>query len=194
MSGPAPRLEEGSTFWRPGYRVRLRPIVERDVDAMMDWVNDPAVTRNFAGMSRTITREEELAYVRSMRSSSADRLYVAEDLDGRYVGNGGIHKIYWPAANGRLGLVIGDRARHGQGYGQEVLRLLCTLAFEHLQLHKVWIVHYGDNGRMLHLCKKLGFLEEGVLRDEYFHQDAWHDMLRHSLLRGDYDDAPWRER
>ncbi len=69
---------------------------------------------------------------------------------------------------------------------------MCTLAFEHLGLHKVWIQHYADNHRMLHLCRKLGFVEEGVLRDEYFHNDAWHDMLRHSLLRSDYDAAPWR--
>ncbi len=186
------RLEDGATFTRPGYRVRLRPIEERDVDAMMAWVNDPAVTRNFAGMSRIITREEELAYVRAMRTSEVDRLFVTETLEGRYVGNAGIHKIYWPAANGRLGLVVGNKTLHGQGYGQEVLRLLCCLAFEELELHKVWVVHYSDNGRMRHLCDKLGFVTEGLMRDEYFHEGAWHDMERHSLLRSDYDAVEWR--
>ena len=38
----------------------------------------------------------------------------------------------------------------------------------------------------------LGFVEEGRMRDEYFHEGGWHDMLRHSLLRPDYDGVPWR--
>ena len=82
---------------------------------------------------------------------------------------------------------------HGQGYGQELLRLLCRHAFEGLDLHKVWIVHYADNQRMRHVCDKLGFVSEGLMRDEYFHAETWHDMQRHSLLRREYDTAPWRQ-
>ena len=38
---------------------------------------------------------------------------------------------------------------------------------------------------MHHIARKLGFTEEGVLRDEYFHNGAFHDMIRHSLLEGE---------
>jgi RimJ/RimL family protein N-acetyltransferase len=185
-------LRVETVFQRPGYRVRLRPICDADVDAVMNWINDPDVIKNFAGMSQAITREQELAYLQAMQRSETDRLFAIETLDGVYLGNAGIHKIYWPAANGRLGIVIGRRDQHGQGLGQEALRLLITLGFEALNLHKLWMMHFASNHRMQHLCTKLGFVNEGVLRDEYFHQDGWHDMVRGSLLRADYDAAAWR--
>ena len=185
-------LRVDAVFCRPGYRVRLRPIRDDDVDAVMTWINDPQITRNFAGMSKQIRREDELVYLQQMQTSETDRLYAIEADDGRYLGNAGIHKIYWPAGSGRLGVVIGDRRAHGQGLGREAMQLLITLAFDRLDLHKVWIMHFASNDRMRHLCSKLGFVPEGVLRDEYVHEGAWHDMVRHSLLRADYDAATWR--
>ena len=173
-------------FTFPTYRIRLRPIRLDDVDAIMEWINDPAVTRNFASMSERITREQEIAFLERTLASDTDRLFAIEDLEGRYLGNAGIHKIYWPARNGRLGIVIGRKDAQGQGLGQEALRLTAALGFRDLKLHKIWLVHFATNARMHHIAKKLGFVEEGTLRDEYFHADGFHDMLRHSLLEDEF--------
>ncbi|MEZ4236411.1 MAG: GNAT family N-acetyltransferase [Myxococcota bacterium] len=172
------------TYRLPGSPVALRPICVDDVDAVLEWVNDPDVVRNFAGMAETITREQELAYLQRMVASEVDRLYAVVDPDGRYLGNVGVHQIYWPARNGRLGLVLARHA-HGRGYGTAALRTICAVGFRVLQLHKLWLVHYADNARMAHLAGKLGFVREGVLRDEYHHRGTFHDMVRHSLLEGE---------
>ncbi len=158
----------------------------------MTWINDDDVVGNFAEMSATITREQELAYLQSMIHSDHDRLLAIEDEGGEILGNAGIHKIYWPARNGRVGVVIGRRDRQGGGLGQQVLKLLAMYAFESLMLHKLWIVHFSSNLRMAHMCQKLGFQREGLLRDEYFHRGAWHDMVRCSMLDSDYARVDWR--
>lgn len=152
----------------------------------MRWIDDPAVTANFASMSRKITREEEIAFLERTIASPDDRLYAIVDGDGRYLGNAGIHKIWWPSRNGRLGVVVGRKEAQGKGVAQRALRELCRVGFDELGLHKLWLMHYRENARMAHLAQKLGFREEGVLRDEYFHQGTWHDMLRHSLLDHEY--------
>lgn len=166
--------------------VRLRPIRLDDVDAILEWIGDPDVTANFATMSQPITREQELAFLAATLASDTDRLYAIEDPEGRILGTAGIHKIWWPSRNGRIGLVIGRTEVQGRGLAQASLRELCAIGFETLGLHKLWIVHYATNGRMRHIAGKLGFVEEGVLRDEYFHQGTWHDMVRHSLLDHEY--------
>ncbi|MCB9687620.1 MAG: GNAT family N-acetyltransferase [Alphaproteobacteria bacterium] len=173
------------TITYPGQRIHLRPIRVDDVDAIMTWVNDPEVVRNFATMGN-ITREQEVAFLERMIASETDRLYAIETLEGQYLGNAGIHKIWWPARNGRLGIVIGDKAHHGRGLAQEALRLLLAHGFGELGLHKLWMVHYATNGRMHHIAGKLGMREEGRLRDEYFHQGAFHDMVRHAILEEEY--------
>jgi len=181
-------------FTFPGYRIGLRPISLEDVDAIMGWINDPDVTRNFAGMSKVITRDEEIAFLETMIASENDSLHAIVDESGTYLGNAGIHKIYWPARNGRLGVVIGSTAAQGKGLGQEALKLITAYGFMRLNLHKIWVIHYRENARMHHIMKKLGFVEEGVLRDEYFNADVFHDMIRHSLLEGEFDDrrVTWR--
>jgi RimJ/RimL family protein N-acetyltransferase len=82
--------------------------------------------------------------------------------------------------------MIGHREAQGRGIGQEALRLLMAYGFERLGLHKLWLVHYADNARMRHIAGKLGFREEGRLRDEYFHAGGWHDMVRHAILRHEW--------
>ncbi|MCO4747067.1 MAG: GNAT family N-acetyltransferase [Proteobacteria bacterium] len=176
------------TFTRPGFKVRLRPIRADDIDHIMAWINDPEVTKNFANMSERITREQEIAWLEWVMASDNDRLYAVEDLEGRYLGNAGIHKIYWPARNGRLGLVLGAADARGRGLGTQAMKLLVALAFEELGLHKTWLVHYKTNERMAHIATKLGFTTEGVLRDEYFHAQSFHDMVRWSLLE---DELSW---
>ena len=105
------------------FDLRLRPIRVDDVDAIMEWINDPEVTRNFAGIRGRITREQEVDFLEQMIASENDRLYAIEALDGTYLGNAGLHKIYWPARNARLGIVIGSPKARGQGRGQQVLKL-----------------------------------------------------------------------
>jgi RimJ/RimL family protein N-acetyltransferase len=173
------------TFTRADNPLGLRPISTSDIDAIMAWINDPEVTRNFAHMSGEITREQELAWLEEVIASPTDRLYAVVDEHGAYLGNAGIHKIYWPARNGRLGLVLGAPGSRSRGLGTHAMRLLTEIAFSELGLHKVWMVHYRSNARMAHLATKLGFTEEGVLRDEYFHGGAFHDMIRWSLLEDD---------
>jgi len=179
-------------FTSPDYRVQLRPVRISDVDSIMEWINDPQVTRNFAGMSEPITREQETAFLSSMIESKTDRMYAVESNDGVMLGTAGIHKIYWPARNGRLGLVLGVPSARGRGLGQQTLQLLTALGFNELKLHKTWIMHYASNARMHHIVRKLGFTEEGVLRDEYFHKGVFHDMLRHSMLEDEFREIALR--
>lgn len=169
-------------------KITLRPLAMSDLDAIMEWINDPEVTRNFAGLSKEITREQEEAYLERVLADSNERLWAVVDPQGRYLGNAGIHKIYWPARNGRLGVVLGGRGARGRGLGTEVVRLLCRKGFGELGLHKLWLMHYATNDRMAHIAQKLGFQQEGRLRDEYFHQGAFHDMVRWSLLEDEFPD------
>ena len=179
-------------FTRDGAAIALRPIAEGDVDAIMGWINDPEITRNFAAFAEPVSREQELAFIRGMRASATDRLFAIvprDDPGGPLIGTAGIHRIYWPAKNGRLGLMVGDQRAQGHGLGQAALGLLIAYGFERLGLHKLWLVHYADNTRMRHIAGKLGFVQEGVLRDEYFHRDAWHDMVRHAILEHEWGAA-----
>lgn len=173
---------------RPGGPIRLRPATPSDAEAILPWLNDPEITKNFAGFGEPITLEVERAFLAKMAVSGEDRLFAIEAVEGGpVIGTVGLHRIYWPARNARLGVMIGGQETHGRGLGQEALRLVIAFGFRALGLHKVWLVHYSENGRMRHIAGKLGFAQEGVLRDEYFHAGRYHDMVRHALLAPEWE-------
>jgi RimJ/RimL family protein N-acetyltransferase len=164
--------------------VRLRPLAERDVDDILTWVNDREVVGNLASFSgKPFTRDDELAYVRTMQASNADRVFtvLAAD-DGRYLGQVGIHQIFWRSRVGRLSAIIGNKSEWGNGFGTAAIARLLDHAFADDQLHKVWLMVFETNQRARRTYERVGFQVEGILREEYFHDDGWHNMVRMSLL------------
>jgi RimJ/RimL family protein N-acetyltransferase len=164
--------------------VRLRPLVVEDVDHVMTWVNDPEIVGNFAAFSgKPFTREDEVTYLTKLVASKDDKVWSVEDAgDGRYLGQVAVHQIHWRSKVGRLACIIGARAEMGRGYGSSAIRAALDAAFGELGLHKVFLVVFRTNERARGIYGRIGFVEEGVLREEYFHKDGWHDMVRMSVL------------
>ena len=121
--------------------------------------------------------------------AAAGRCLVAVRLeahDGRYLGQVGLHQIFWRSRVARAAAIIASTGDHGKGYGSAAIAALLDVAFHELELHKVWLMVFRTNERSLRTWRRLGFVDEGVLRDEYFHEDAWHDMVRLGLLRHEW--------
>ncbi|MEZ4401343.1 MAG: GNAT family protein [Kofleriaceae bacterium] len=172
--------------------VQLRPLAESDVDHIMTWVNDPAIVGNLASFSgQAFTREHELAYVRQTLASTSDRVWsVDERATGRYLGQVGLHQIHGRSRVGRLACIIAARADMGRGFGSAAIRAALDHGFGELGLHKIWLMIFRTNVRSQRTYARLGFVEEGVLREEYFHDGSWHDMLRMSMLAREWPVAP----
>jgi RimJ/RimL family protein N-acetyltransferase len=164
--------------------VRLRPLEESDVDHIMTWINEPEIVGNLAAFSGSaFTRDQELAWIRSVRVSKSDVVFSIEASDdGRYLGQCGIHQIHDRSKVGRLACILSRRDEMGRGHGSAAIRALCDHAFGTLGLHKLWLMVFSHNTRGRGIYGRIGFVEEGVLREEYFHEGGWHDMVRMSLL------------
>ena len=170
--------------------VQLRPLAESDVDSIMTWVNRAEIVGNLAAFAgEPLTRDDELAWIRRTLTGP-DRVWSIVGDDGRYLGQIGIHQIHARSRVGRLGCVIASRDEMGKGYGSAAVRAVADRAFGELALHKLWLMVFARNDRGRRLYGKLGFVEEGVLREEYFHDGAWHDMVRMGLLAREH--APSR--
>jgi RimJ/RimL family protein N-acetyltransferase len=162
--------------------VTLRPLAESDVDSIMTWVNDPEIVGNLAAFSgQAFSREDELQWIRRTLAST-DRVFSIVAEDGRYLGQIGIHQIHARSRVARLGCVIASRGEMGKGYGSSAVRAALRVGFGDLGLHKLWLMVFRHNERGRRLYGRLGFVEEGTLREEYFHEGAWHDMVRMSML------------
>lgn len=160
--------------------IRLKPLELRDVANIMTWVNDPEVVKNLQHFDKKFTEKDEETYVSKILSSKNDAVFSIYD-DNLYVGQCGIHQIAWENKLGRLSMVI-KKECWNKGYAQIVLPMLIKHAFKKLKLHKIWLMHWKENKKADHLYKKCGFKSEGILKDEYYWQGKYHDMIRMAVI------------
>ena len=72
------------------------------------------------------------------------------------------------------------------GLAYEASKMLIEYGFYTLNLNKITSDIFPDNEGIIRVLAKLGFTEEGRLKDHYFHQGQFKDVVIYSLLRKDY--------
>jgi len=161
-------------------KIKLKPLELKDIENIMTWVNDLEVTKNLQHFDKKFTRKDEVVYVKKILASKND--FVFSIFNGsNYVGQCGIHQVSWENKLGRLSMLI-KQEFWNKGYAQKVLPIIVDYSFKKLKLHKVWLMHWKENKKADHLYKKIGFKKEGLLKDEYFWQGRYHDMVRMAIL------------
>jgi len=163
--------------------IQLRRTTMADLPNIMSWVNDKEVTAYFA-WGKQVTIEEEKRYLEKLLTSKNDRVYSII-LGNQYIGQCSINTIYWQAGNGRIFIALKKDAQ-GNGYAKRAIATLLKTGFENLKLHKLWLIVREDNFRGLHIYQNCGFRLEGLLREEYFVQDKYLNMVRMAITEEEY--------
>ena len=70
-----------------------------------------------------------------------------------------------------------------QGYMSEALRAMLAYGFETLKLNRIEALVMPENEASATLLRRLGFSEEGVLREYAYFKGEYHDLRFFSLLR-----------
>lgn len=75
----------------------------------------------------------------------------------------------------------------GKGIVVRSVKVLIDYAFKNLELNRIEISCAEDNLRSRALPEKLGFIKEGVLRDNYYLNGCLHNLIVYSLLKRDWE-------
>jgi ribosomal-protein-alanine N-acetyltransferase len=69
----------------------------------------------------------------------------------------------------------------------ETLRVVLSHGFEQMRLNRIEAVVYVGNDRSIQLLKRLGFQQEGILRDYYYLDGGFYDHYLFALLLKDWN-------
>jgi len=81
---------------------------------------------------------------------------------------------------------IGDRKYADKGYDVEALEIVLDHCFNEKGMHKVGTTAFDFNTSWIESVEKLGFQQEGQLREHVIKNDAYCDKLIFSLLEKDF--------
>ena len=165
--------------------IHLRPVTPRDADALFDvtvanrahlapwmpWARDlrhPGQTREWI---RTIQRQQA-------EDNGFACLVVA---DGRIAGTVGLNRVDHVNGATAIGYWLTEDAQ-GRGTMTAAVRALVGHAAATMGLHRVVIEAAPDNVRSRAIPERLGFTQEGLLREVERLGDRWLDHVVYGLL------------
>ncbi|MFE7130286.1 GNAT family N-acetyltransferase [Streptomyces sp. NPDC057638] len=173
-----------------GERLCLRELRTEDTGAVFTIYGSERATRHLSFPPRT--REEVTDIVtRSVASASAlpRQEYVLAVTERDSPELIGLARMAFDPHQQRAATLGG--ALHpevwGRGYSRECLRMLLSLAFEDLDLHRLWAARSPLNTTAARLLLGAGFTEEGRIRGHVRVRGAWRDSVVYGILREEWE-------
>lgn len=171
-----------------GEKLLLRRISLADADATyLSWLNDDEVTRGLETIVKPYTAEMLQRYVKEIVANENIYMFMVVDKEsGKAIGTTKLHNISKKNGTCNIGLMIGDKNFWGKGYGGDIYRTIVRFAFEELHIRKIWEMVHSDNEASLGMFRKMGFGEEGRLKEQVLSDGKFVDNVLLGLFAKDW--------
>lgn len=171
----------GGTFLK-GERVALRTVEEDDVSFLRDHHNDPAIRHPM-----TFDRPSNLVQQRDHFEDmyDGDDIGLLACVDDDPVGYVMLFHVDETAGHADIAYWLTPDAQ-GEGYGTEAVSLLLDHAFGDRRLHRVRARALTTNDASQALLEHLGFIHEGVQRDEKYVRGEYVGTHVYGLLEDEW--------
>lgn len=168
--------------------LRLREIVPSDAEAVLRVFADQDVTRyydldafNNLDQARSHIGRQAARYQRG----ELIRWAITQQTNDVLIGSVGVG-VYQSNAQGGLGYELA-RPYWRLGIMSEALGMVIRFSFRTLNLNRLQALVMPSNEASAGLLRKLGFTEEGLLREYAFFKGRYQDLHCYSLLRREWE-------
>ncbi|GLO65614.1 GNAT family N-acetyltransferase [Oceanobacillus kimchii] len=153
-------------------------LIDRNREHLSKWLSFPVYTNKI---------EDTIAFIDKSQKRYIDNngFWAGIWYKQQLVGAIGYLYIDWKAKKTEIGYWLGEEFQ-GKGCITIATQQLLNYAFKTLKLNKVEINVAKKNLKSLQIPKRLGFVEEGIIRDYEYLQGRYHDRIVHGLLRTEW--------
>ena len=165
--------------------VLLRAIEEEDAPMLQEMINDPEMERMVVGYSYPVSLSDQKKWIASLSSDNVIRYAI--EADNKFVGVTSLTNLDMKNRTANMNVKLMNTAR-GKGYAIRTQELLISYCFDELNLNCLTANILDYNASSQRLFEKLGFKQEGRLRQRVYKKGEYHDLLVYSLTRDDLNE------
>ncbi|MCT2536043.1 GNAT family N-acetyltransferase [Aquibacillus koreensis] len=170
-------------------KVQLRELTLEDVEDRFQWCLDKEVTKHLNMPERypPFSREETTNWIKMcINKTNGYEQKAIVTAQGKHIGWVDLKNIDKLNKHAELGIAIGDKNYWGKGFGLAAMREMLLWGFNELGLNKIWLRVEVDNEKAIKSYKRMGYVEEGTLRQDRLRNGEFIDRLRMCMLKGEF--------
>lgn len=169
-------------------RLSLIEIGRQHSESLFDILSRDEVTR-YGGIETLRRMEDSHRVINSFRSSYINERGIQWGVTfketGKFIGTVGLNQLNKSNKRAELGYEVHPDYRR-QYFTCEAVSEVLRFSFQELDLHRIAALAFPNNLASTNLLKKVGFLEEGKLRDFIYFNNQSQDVLIFSLLKAEF--------
>lgn len=171
--------------------IKLRALNRTDLEKTLSWHNSDEIRELYLGHPFPINKEmEERWYEKVLTSNIPTTVFGIEHIEDRtLIGISVLKNINLINSSAEFALYIGDGAYQGKGLAKLATVETLRFGFDQLNLNRIALNVLQNNEKAIGLYKKLGFMQEGELRESIFKNGKRQNEYIFALLKSEFNHA-----
>lgn len=165
--------------------IAIRPVEAKDLENMVRLRSEPTVWMQLGDITM-IGIEEQRRWFESLIGDRRRCYYILCSDELNFIGIVRTDEIDYINRSIRVGGDILPEYQ-GQGYSKKMFKLLEEFCFSYLNMNRIWLLVLESNSVARSLYKKVGFREEGRMRQAIFRAGRYQDYIMMSLLQTEWE-------
>ena len=166
-------------------QVTIRKFSETDIANKVAWINNPNSNR-FLHYDLPLTLEGTQKWF-ERNAGNSTRYDAIMEVDGKPVGTIGLLSIDYKNKKAEFYIAMGEISYKGKGIAKQATQLMLHYAFNELGLNRVYLFTEEENIPAQKLFERIGFTQEGLLKEDIFSHNKLANRYIYSLLKKDWE-------
>lgn len=166
-------------------KVTIRQFERTDIPKKVEWINNPE-NNKYLHYDIPICVEKTEKWFESHVGDNS-RYDAIIEADGVPVGTIGLLSIDKNNNKAEYYIAMGETSYKGKGVAKEASKLILKYAFDTLGLNRVYLHTEYDNIAAQKLFERVGFIKEGLIRQDLLSHGKYIDRYVYSCLKEEWN-------
>lgn len=164
--------------------IRIRRFQEDDIPHKVKWINDVENNR-FLHYDLPLRKDKTLLWFNSVKDRN-DRADFTITYNGEPAGLIGLINIDNKNRKAEYYITLGGAELKGKGIATKASNLLIEKSYQKYHLNKIYLYTEVDNLSAQKLFERIGFVKEGLLKEDLIQEGTKIDRFIYGLLVEEY--------